>query len=436
MKKSKKGLFDNKRVVLVVAIVLAVLSWIIVAGFINPGSNKRIANVKIDFSKRAEDYEKRDLQIVSDQSDYVYADVLVSGDGSEISGLTNTDVTVYPDYSAVTEAGVHMIPLKAEKITSGNYNINEWSVKNSDHSLTNSPITTIPLTFETVENKTFPVTVQADNVTAASGYFRDTPTSSQTEVTVSGPASELAQVAQVLAVVTEEVEATETMTFTAIELALMDAAGRPLETDLLEISPSDILEVTVPILEERTIGLAVSFIGMPQSLDMDWFNSHITYSQNSTQIVGTAAALTNLSDPYIVAELDISNLELGWESTPLNVEFPEGVRSNNNLKQITVRLNSSDMDTKTYEVSNLRVVNAPSHAKVLPIQETLTVTLLGDAEQLEELLPENIAVEIDANAITASKSGQQSIPARIIIPTADHVFAVGSYSMVCDIEVS
>ncbi|MDL2252845.1 hypothetical protein LJC49_02065 [Ruminococcaceae bacterium OttesenSCG-928-I18] len=437
MKKDTKRrrLFDDKRVVLLVAFLLAVLSWIVVAGFINPGQTVTIPNVSIDFQKRAEDYQNRDLQIVSDLRNMSYADVMVSGDGSLISGFSNTDVTVYPDYSAVTGPGTHVIPLKAEKVTSGNYSIIDWTLKNNEHSFRKSPTTTITLTFEEVENKPFSVNVLAEHVTAASGFFRDEPNLSVENVTLTGPASEVARVAQVAAVITEEEELIDTKTYN-VPLVLLDANGEEIVSEQLTLSPVDTVEVTIPILEIMTLDLDVGLAGVPTGFDTEWVHSLLSLSTESIQVVGSSQALASMSNPYLITELDLADLGVGWESDPVVVELPEGVRSRDPLQQVVVRFDSSGLVEKTFEVSNLRTVNVPASVELYPISESMTVTLVGPEDQLEDLLPENIVVEIDAFDLTTSRSGQQTIPARVLVPSKNRVFASGHYSVVCNIEVS
>lgn len=437
MKKDEKRrhLFDDKRVVLLVAFLLAVLSWVIVAGFINPGQTKTISNVKIDYQRRAEDYQNRDLQIVSDLRELSYADVMVSGDGSLISGFTNTDVVVYADYSAVNGPGTHVVPIKAEKITSGSYSIIDWTLKNGDHSFRKSPITTVTLTFEEVESRQLPVSIQADNITAEEGYFRDNPISSVGDVTITGPSSEVNRVAQVAAIIRDDEERSQTKTWT-VPLSLLDADGKEIASDSLTISPVDTVEVTVPILEVHDVGLEVGFVGMPPTLDMEWFESLVSLSNDEVQVVGSSQAFANLSNPYTVTELDISSMGVGWESDPTYVSLPEGLRTLNTQLQVVVRFDSSGLVERSYEVSNLRTVNVPDNTELYPISDSVTVTLVGTEEQLEALLPENIIVEIDAFSLTTSRSGQQAMPARVLIPGTTQVFSQGQYSVVCDIGVS
>ncbi len=431
--KEKKGLFADKRVVLVVSVLLAVLAWVVVAGFINPDGERTIPNVQVDYKNREEDYTKHDLIIVSDQSNESNADVVVSGDASVINSLANADVMVYADYSAVTGPGTYDVPLRAEKVASGAYNIIEYSLKNSLYSLRNTS-TTVPMTFEQVGTMTYPVKVHDEKVTAAEDFFKDVAEVSQTSVTLSGPTSELSRVAEVAAVLPEEEDLRETLT-TTVPLTLLDKNGDEVDAPKLTMSPVHSVEVTVPVLEIRTIGLTADFVGQPAGFDEEWFNSLVGISEESMDVIGSSSAFANLEDPYPVAEFDLSSLSMSWVSDPVNIKLPEGIRSYDSLRQVTVSVDTSSMVEKTLSVDEYRVVNQPKNAQIAPLSGTMNVTLMGDAAQMEAILPENVVIQIDAYGVTAGKSGQQIIPARVLVPSANRVFAVGTYPVVCTVEV-
>ncbi len=424
----------DKRVVLLLSLLLAFSSWVVVAGFINPGETLVLSNVVIDYENNAEDYQMYDLQLVSDMANLGYAEVSVSGDVSLLSGFSNNDVAVYADYSAVVGPGTYNIPLEAVKTSSGAYNIQAFSLQNSEHSLDASPVTTVSLSFETVENQSFPVLVQATGITAAQGFFKDTAFASQNEVRVTGPESEVAKVAQVVAVVEDEQERVESATYN-VPLILLDAEGNSVVSSQLVISPVSTVEVTVPILEIREIDLDVGLIGYPQNLDVEWLESLFSLSRQSIDVVGSSQSFSNLQNPFTVSEIDVSNLTLDWELGPIEIELPEGLSSQTPSQQVVVSFDEEGLVVREFRVTNLRVTNAPAGLEVSPIIEGVTVALMGPQEQIDTVLPENILLEIDAFDLTSASSGQQALPARVLVPSQDRVFATGQYSVVCDIGV-
>ncbi len=433
--RKKGGLFQSRKFVFVFSLVLATLSWIIVAGFISPGETKRISNVPIDYQRNEEEYKEKSLQIVGEITD-LYADVLVSGDGAQIGPLTNTSVTVYPDYSNVNGPGPHEVPLRATKLDNSTFDIMEWTVKSPNHSLTNNPKNTVTLTFEEIESKSFPITVKADGITATSGYFRDTPMATPAEVMISGPRTEVERIAQVVAEVTEEEERSERKIYQRVPLTLLDVNNNEIDQRQLNLTFSnETVEVDIAFLEIRNVGLTADFAGLPQYFDLNWFSDRVHLSVDSVQLVGTSAAFDSISDPYPITTFDVSELELGWESKPIIIELPEnsGLKSMDQLRQVVVSFDTTDLVEKTIEVENIRVINGPVNAEIEPVGESINVRLIGPEDQINALLPENITIQVDAFGVSAAAGGQQTIPARVLIPSANRVIAIGSYTVICDV---
>ena len=322
--KKSKGWFEDRRVALLVALILAVLSWILVAGFINPGDTRRLTPITIDYSRNADMYEARNLRIVGEPTPR-YAEVQVSGDGSVIGPLTTTSVTVYPDYSAVTGPGPQELRLLYEKVDFGDYNITEVSAIATGYSLDSNPKHTVTLVFEELETKEFPIAVKADNVTAADGFFRDTPTADPARVTIDGAKTELDRIAQVVAVLEDDVELTETTSYQDVPLTLMDSAGNVLDTAAMNLNFSiTSTTVTVPIMVSKSIQLTATFIGLPSYFDTDWFYERVQLTPDTLQVVGSASAFEHIGDTVSVATFDASTLTPGWQSEPQEIELPEG----------------------------------------------------------------------------------------------------------------
>lgn len=435
MKKNKKSILDDKRVTLVTALVLAALAWIIIAGFLNPGQSRTLRSLPINYEQNQADYQGKNLQMVSRSE--LMADVRVTGDSSVIGTLGNTSVTVYVDYSVVTGPGTFSCPLRVTRNTTETFGTNV-SIRNAEHSLDNNPWDQVTLTFEEVERRSFPVAVKAEGVSAAGGFYRDTPVVQPAEIRVTGPQNEVDRIAQVVAVIEEDEEISDTKRYSDIRVALLDGSGNTLDAADMGVTLSaEHVEVDVPVYEIRTIGLAVEFIGFGRNFDTDWLYDRVELSATELQVVGPSAVFDHLDDPLTIATFDVSELSMGWESPLINVELPEGLHHYDQLRQVMVSLDTTGMEEKTFEVpaENVRVQNGPRNAAVTPMMDTISVMLVGDAEQLSGILPENISVQLDATSVSASKGGQQNVPARIQVPGAGRVFAVGSYSIVCEVAV-
>ncbi len=439
-KKNKTNFLDDKRIVILIAFMVAFVFWVVVAGFIMPADERELTNVLIDYNRSKEVYEEQNLQIV-DTPEELYVDVDVRGDGSQLGLLDNTSVTAYPDYSQVTEPGVYEIPIRVSKVSTATFSIYGWSVRSEGYSLVDNPKTSVTMTFEAVERKTFAVNVDSSGITPAENFFKDNESvrADPAQVTVVGPKSKVDLIVQVVAKITVQEERSTRKLYQAesgeVELLLLDEAGEkldPLELGVT-VTPEQV-NVEIPILEIRTIGVVVDFIGQPKELDMEWFSERINLSEDTIQVAGSTELFENLQVPYPIDTFNISELTLGWQA-PINISLPDGLRIYDEHKEVVVSFDTTDLVEKTIVVDNIRVVNGLPNATITPMQDTITVKLIGDADQINALTSDDIFVEVDAFDMSVTSVGQQTIPARVEIPGADMVIPIENYSVVCEVSV-
>ncbi len=435
--KKNKSIFEDNRVTLVAALVLAAISWIVIAGFISPGSSGTISYVLIDYDREAGVYQNQNLQISGIITD-VYADVQVQGDGAVIGPLNQDSVEVYADYSVVNGPGTYEIPLRTERVSGGNYEITGMSVQGGGYSLDNPKIS-VSVTFEAISRVNMPITIRAGGITAASGFFLDTPTASPLEVEIVGPKTHVDQISMVVAEVLVEEELDQSRTYQSVPLTLLNASGESIDPTGLNLTMSvDAVDVDMDIMEVRNIDLTVQFAGLPQNFDTEWFYDRITLSEQEMQVAGTTASFAYMDNPFSVATFDVSQLRIGWVSDPINIELPDSsLRNYDSLRQVTVSFNSNDLVEKTIEIpqSQFTVVNSAQNITVNAVDDSLGVRLIGPAEQIDSLLAENIIIQIDASGVSPTRSGQRTLPVRVVIPSANRTIAIESYSMVCDVIV-
>ena len=98
-----KSILNDRRVRLLLAIVGAIVAWMVVTIVVQPGTTRTINNVPVDFTYDSAAYTSRGLSIVSAEDKTV--NLKISGDGYTIGGLTASDFVVYPDFSSVRDSG-------------------------------------------------------------------------------------------------------------------------------------------------------------------------------------------------------------------------------------------------------------------------------------------------------------------------------------------
>ncbi len=450
MKKSKKSLLSDKRLVFVASLLLAVIAWVVVAGFITPGDTRILRNIRIDYASREAQYSDKNLLLVGTLPRQ-HADVEVSGDNSVTGGLNENSVRVYADYSAVNGPGVYRVPLYAEKVTPGDYNIIDLTVRNGGSNVA-GPRDTVEMTFQEKLYKTFPVLVRAGQLVAAPGYTLGDTLVNPIDVTVSGPKNDVERISSVVANVADVLDSDaaeavlNNLTAYNVPLSFLDANGNPLDIAALGLdADATMARVEVPVHYVNTITLTATFANLPDTIDREWFDARVQVRPQSIQVSGPAEAFENLSTPFSIRVFDASTLSLNWVSESIPIVLPDDLvtmngtgEDNTDAQRSTadVAFNTEGLTEKSFDIplESVHVRNAPTGTVINPMNDVVTVRLLGDAEQLESLLPENIYLEVEAAQLSGTASGLLNLPARVLIPSKNRVLPMGSYVINCEVS--
>lgn len=415
----KQSVLDNSVVVLMLSLLCALITWVVVAMFLDPQSSVTIANVPVTYSYQSTAYTAMGLDIVESPAD-VKVNVRAEGASTIVGGLTKEDIMVYPNYSTVTGAGQTRLNLIARIINS------EYTGMNITLDV-ESPAT-VEVVFDTVGEKTLPVSVETAPV-IADGYTLTKTTAVPAEITLRGPLSELDQIASIAAPVVLEQALSDTTTVPA-QLELRDENGNVFEPEYTT-ADNETSNVTLTVYQVRELPLVVDFINAPSGFDTD--SLRYSLSTSTLRVAGPAKAIGGLN------ELSVTSFDLGKEFAfgrdyQRQVELPSSLVSLDGISNVTVSFDTSDMDNVSLNVSNIRAINVPSNYDIQILTTIISeVQLYGPAEEIAELTADSVLAQIDCQNVTVT-AGQQTVPVSIQIPSSTHIFAVGSYSVQCEVS--
>ena len=415
----KKNILDDRRIRLLLAIVGAIVAWMVVTIVVQPGTTRTINNVPVDFTYDSAAYTSRGLSIVSAPEKYV--SLKLSGDGYTIGSLTSSDFVVYPDWSGVRDSGEKTLHLQVRGVNTLLNGVSV-SIEGGDN--------TVDVVFDVVEEKTLPIQVTTNYLKIADGYILYGTDISKETVTLSGPSTELSQVETCTAEVTYNGELTSPVTLdTSLRFYTRSGGEVKFEYTTLE---TDSVEVTLQVYKLATLPVEVSFINAPRDFDP----SVLVYSlsKKTLNVAGPESQIDKLST-LSVGTIDLSTFALD-KVYEMPIELPSGIRLLDNISTITVSFDSSRLETKTMNLpaSCVQVVNLPStYTLTVGTERLMNVTLCGPAGSLEALNPEQVVIEIDADDFYVA-IGQQNIACRLYVPSNDKIFALGSYVVQCKIE--
>lgn len=415
----RHSIWDIPLVMFAVALLCAILTWFVVTMYFDQEGDRLITVDSVTYTYQSSTYTSLGLDLVS-YPEVSNISVRIRGSGTVIGNIQPGDIMVYPRYSSVRGSGEVTLDLEARFVTSDydNFNI-EMMVE--------SP-STVTVVFDEVSEKVVPVTADTSQIQIADGFSLNRVSPVPAEVTVTGPTSELDQIDAVVAVVTSSDSLSDSVTLDA-PLEMRDADGNAITPEYTTLE-TDTAEVTLTVYQVRELPLTVDFVGLPTNFDQN--SLHYSLDRETLQVAGPARIISKLTE-LSVASLDLSRSFAFDRDYQLQVELPEGIVSQDGVNTVTLTFDTSDMSTTTLNVSNIRVINTPSDVDVEVLTNRVSnVVLYGPAEELANLSAENVVAQLDCQSLSVT-AGQQTVPVSIQIPSSSRIFAVGNYTVECEV---
>jgi YbbR domain-containing protein len=238
------------------------------------------------------------------------------------------------------------------------------------------------------------VPVEVDFGTVPEGLEVDPPETSEDEVQVRGPASVVAQVDRVVALV--NIDASGIDFDRPVTVVPVDIEGQPIGVGLIEVDPQTIaVRIDVQAVEEtRTVPVRPDIDGTPApgfALEAFSVNPQVV------TLRGLPAVLAEI--PEIVTEpLSIQGASAD-EEFEADLVLPDGVALVDGEPQVTVAVTiGPSVSSRTFVVGVL-CVNAGSNA-CLPGIEQLSLTLSGPGGALAGLSAADLTPSVDAGGLT------------------------------------
>lgn len=418
MKKFKwEKLWGDRRFLLLLSLGIAVLLWLYVTMSVMPNTSTTLSGVPVDFDYDSAKYTTLGLDIVNEPSYTV--DLSLSGDGSVLGAARASDFVVYPDYSSVKGAGSQTLNLNVKIINPDLENRVTATIERGRR--------TVDVVFDTILTKTLPVTVETSGLHIAEGYSLNKVSSSPSEITITGPSTEVSQVTAVVAPLSMEGELSESQ-LVQVPLKMRDANGKTLDLPYTTME-DNIVDVTVSVYKQVELPLVVNFINVPSYFDVNTLQYSL--SQETLLVSGPERVVNNLTE-LSVGSFDLSTFSLD-KDYQMNVELPDGIVSNENVSSVTLSFDTTGMSERSFNVSQISVINVPANYQVeVTTKRINNVELVGPEEDLEQLSAGSIEARINAEDLQVAV-GTQTVAVQIQVPSNPRVFAIGTYTVTCNI---
>lgn len=410
MKKNKfslNNLFKDNRVVFVIALVASIAIWIAVS------PNRSISvpvSLNIDTANTA--VGELGLEILEGQGQKI--DVEIEGKWYVISEVQETDIKLNVALNDITKAGEYELHVSATNQSNADFNIVRVTPE------------TVKVKFDYIYTRSFKIDVRANGVKAAEGLIAGSPvlSTNETNIEITGPKSVVETIGSVSAEVDVNATLRSSTSYTS-KLNIFKTDGELLTSEEMATLtlPFTEVNITIPINKSKTVPVNVNFSNQPAYYRQNPLS--YTSSVSEINLIGT----TEVMDTFDSIELDpIDFLELGPDNNvfQFDLKLPSGVRSVDDIDQITVTVDTSGIASKTLDASIFQAVNMPAGKTVSVVTSRKSVVVVGPSDVISSLAAEDVYLEYDLSN-TANSTGEMVVDATL---KSDRYVSIWSYGKV------
>lgn len=406
-----ESLWQNNTFFKVLSVLIACIIWVVVAMNMKSDIPREIKEVPVTMDNQTSFITRMGLTVIGDED--MFVDVTIEGQRLVVGSIKPEDIAVSVDLSSVNGAGSFSLPLVAENISGKDFTISSISPA------------TVNLKFDRMVTKKFGIELEMEGISVPEeGYLMEEAIVNPSQVSVTGPDTDIAKIAKCVVVVDQEGSLTETTVFTP-DIVLLDKDGNKIDTSGLTMDAKQ-AEVTIPILKTVDLPVKVEFLNVPAGVNTDGLG--YTISNETITVAGPVDEVNQYSE-LVLGYIDLKSLDLD-SSYAFDVELPEGFTNVGHIETVTVTFDWSNMDAKEFTITNLSLLNIPVGYDARLLTEQINkVKIVGPALVLETMTSDDLIAQIDLSK-RAVETGQFKTAVTILAPSKNQVWAVGDYTAV------
>ena len=438
-------LLNNNRFLMVFSFALAVVLWFVVSVVYSPQTGRTVSQipVEITFSEQDAGY-----QIYSETD--LFAKVEVTGKKYEVERLGTESFVVSATVDKVNTGGMYTLDLVAKKKNS-----------NGDYTILSVSPSTVNVMIDLERESTFDVSINCVGATIAAlesdsenlvldPAFTDEKFST---VTVSGPDSEVRQIARVEALADVNQELSQTQRFDS-RLVAYDVAGAVVYDSQSNVSKLhyltfsyDTAEVVANVHLRKTVPLKCTLEHAPAKAP----NVVITEKSdektetvvNTVSIVGDRNLIEGMKEIVMDGAVDFSKVQPGKTDTyrfPLQLPTISGVEYDGyeSLAELsehtftaTLELQGYTSKTVTINGGAIKLVDVKNGCTAKVNEKSKRITVVGPYDQISALTADSVVLKVDLSSAAAGTT--VTVAPSIQLKNCENCWIVGSYTISADV---
>ena len=402
---------DRKWAYVLLSVFLAVILWLYVRAEKDPVSDARIRNIPVQITGSSV-LSSKGLTVAGLSSDRV--STTLQAPASVLSDISRKNITATIDVSRIDEAGEHTL----------SYNIVLPTNVNTDGVvIQEKEPETITVTVEKLYTSTLPIEFRFEG-SVAKGYQAGTPTIDPVNVTISGAVEQVNRVAR--AVVVLEAKDLKEQYTGDLPIRLLDANGDELKDLEVELS-SETAYIVYPIVVVKEIPLTVNVIAGGGATQENISEPLIVPSKIT--VAGTQEDIDHLTE-ISLGSIDLSKV-VGTSNFTFTIDLDPSLENVTGITEAKVTVTVSGLETRSFEVGNIKLQNIPRGYSAKADTEAKTVYVRGTANELAMIDSSQLRIVADLKEVTGS--GTYTIPVRVYLDAGTEVGVIGDYSIVVSV---
>ncbi len=391
-----KKILDSKALYIVLSILLSVGLWFYVMSLEGNEIEQSFSGIPVRF-EGVDILEEKGLMIVGNTPT---VSVRVKGPINTLAKLSSENIVVTVSVSQISSEGE----------TTLGYNVSFPSAQSGSVTKVSQSPNNVTFTVARYLEREIPVTGRFTG-TVADGFvpggaqdFKFSPAT----VTVSGEASQVNQIRDVLVTV-----GGEGLTDSIAEDRPFDLIGNDesILEDLNVTCSVDTVYATFPIRATKEVPLKVDLVdggGVSGSSS----NVVCLIEPKSITVAGSREDVDAINE-ILLRSFDLSSVRSGDVFT---VEIPlrDELENLSGTKDATVTFRFAGVTTKSVETTNINCINAPEGWVPILVTQAVTVELRGTAAALAQISGENVQVVVDLSKVTQAV-GQYTLTPKIYL---------------------
>ena len=402
---------ESKWAYVLLSIFLALMFWLYIRAEKDPVEDAWIRNIPIQLTGSSV-LASKGLTVAGLSSDKVSA--TIQAPASVLSEMSRRNITAAVDVSRIDEAGEHTL----------SYNIVLPTNVNTDGVvIQEKEPETITVTVEKLYTSTLPIEFRFEG-SVAKGYQAGTPTIDPVNVTISGAVEQVNRVAR--AVVVLEAKDLKEQYTGDLPIRLLDANGDEVKDLEVELS-SETAYIVYPIVVVKEIPLTVNIVAGGGATKENISEPLIVPSKIT--VAGTQEDIDHLTE-ISLGSIDLSKV-VGTSNFTFTIDLDPSLENVTGITEAKVTVTVSGLETRAFEVGNIKLQNIPRGYSAKADTEAKTVYVRGTADELAMIDSSQLRIVADLKEVTGS--GTYTIPVRVYLDAGTEVGVIGDYSIVVSV---